>query len=54
MATTATPDEIVATARQAAAAAQEGTPAWHERSPMVEVGLGLQAILPLVASCTSF
>ena len=42
------PQEIIETARQAAAAAQTMEPAWYERSPGVEIILGVRAILPLV------
>lgn len=42
-----TPREIIATAR-AAAMAQEALPPWYERSPGVEIVLGIRAILPLV------
>ena len=45
---TVTPDEIIAAASQAAAAAQAVEPAWYERSPGQEVALGVRAILPLV------
>ncbi len=45
---TVTPDEIIATARQAAAAVQTVEPAWYERSPGQEIVLGVRAILPLV------
>ncbi|MFZ0470370.1 MAG: DUF1538 domain-containing protein [Thiogranum sp.] len=43
-----TPDEIIATARQATAAVQAVEPAWYERSPGQEIVLGVRAILPLV------
>jgi len=43
-----TPQEIIETARQAAAAAQSVDPAWYERSPGAEIVLGVRAILPLV------
>jgi len=44
------PQEIIEAARQAAeaAAAQTIEPAWYERSPGVEIVLGVRAILPLV------
>jgi hypothetical protein len=45
---TVTPDEIIAAAGEAAAAAQAVEPAWHERSPGQEMVLGVRAILPLV------
>ena len=45
---TVSPQEIIETARQAAAAAQTMEPAWYERSPGVEILLGVRAILPLV------
>ncbi len=44
---TVTPQEIIESARLAAAAAQV-LPAWYERSPGVEIILGVRAILPLV------
>ena len=46
--TTASPEEIIATAAAAASAASETSLAWYERSPVQEVVLGVQAILPLV------
>ena len=45
---TVTPEEIIATARQAAAATQVTVLPWYERSPGVEIVLGVRAILPLV------
>ena len=47
---TVSPQEIIEAARQAAeaAAAQTIEPAWYERSPGVEIVLGVRAILPLV------
>ncbi len=42
-----TPEEIIAAAKQAAAA-QAAEPAWDERSPGEEIVLGVRAILPLV------
>lgn len=42
------PQEIIETARQAAAAVQTIEPAWYERSPGEELVLGVRAILPLV------
>ncbi len=45
---TLTPEEIIEAARQATAAAQAVEPAWYERSPGVEIVLGVRAILPLV------
>jgi hypothetical protein len=46
--TTVSPEEIVAMAAAAASAASETSLAWYERSPVQEVVLGVQAILPLV------
>ncbi len=43
-----TPAEIIEAAAQAASAAANVTPAWHETSPWVEIILGIRAILPLV------
>jgi hypothetical protein len=43
-----TPEEIIASVKQAASAAGEGTPAWYAASPWVEMILGMRAILPLV------
>ena len=48
VASTTTPAEILEMARQAAAAADSGGQPWYERSPGVEIILGLRAILPLV------
>jgi Protein of unknown function (DUF1538) len=45
---TVTPAEIIETARLAAAATQTAALPWYERSPGVEVVLGVRAILPLV------
>ena len=45
---TLTPEQIMETARQAAAAAHAVDPAWYERSPGEEIVLGVRAILPLV------
>jgi len=42
------PSEIIETARQAAAASLAMAPSWFERSPGVEIVLGVRAILPLV------
>ena len=42
------PQEIIAAATAAKAAAQAVVPAWHERSPGMEIVLGVRAILPLV------
>ncbi|MCU0836717.1 MAG: DUF1538 domain-containing protein [Chromatiaceae bacterium] len=47
VAATVTPAEVLAAASAAGDAAASGL-AWHERSPWVEVVLGLRAILPLV------
>ena len=44
---TVTPAEIIEAAAHAAAAAQADAP-WYERSPGVEIVLGVRAILPLV------
>ena len=46
--TTVSPAEIMEAARQTASAGGDATPAWYERSPGVEMVLGVQAILPLV------
>jgi hypothetical protein len=43
-----TPEEIIEASRQAAAVAHAVKPAWYERSPGVELVLGVRAILPLV------
>ncbi len=43
-----TPAEIVESARAAAAIAQAAQAAWYERSPGLEIVLGVRAILPLV------
>jgi len=45
---TVTPAEIIETARLAAAATQTAVLPWYERSPGVEIVLGVRAILPLV------
>ena len=45
---TMTPDEIIASAQAATAAADAATLAWYERSPGLEIILGFRAILPLV------
>jgi hypothetical protein len=45
---TVTPEEIIAMAREAAAATQTTVLPWYERSPGVEIVLGVRAILPLV------
>jgi hypothetical protein len=45
---TVTPDEIIAAAREAASATQAVALPWYERSPGVEIILGIRAILPLV------
>ena len=45
---TLTPEEIIESARQAAASAHAVVPAWDERSPVAEIILGVRAILPLV------
>ncbi len=43
-----TPEEIIASVKQAASAAGQMAPAWYEASPWVEIILGMRAILPLV------
>jgi hypothetical protein len=43
-----TPDQIIEAARQAAALPQAVELAWYERSPGVEIVLGVRAIVPLV------
>jgi len=45
---TITPDEIIASAHAAAAAVSTTSLPWYERSPWVEIILGIRAILPLV------
>ncbi|MEN8802980.1 MAG: DUF1538 domain-containing protein [Thiogranum sp.] len=45
---TLSPEDIIAAAKQAAAAAQAAEPAWYESSPGEEILLGVRAILPLV------
>jgi len=45
---TISPEEIIASAQAAAAAADTTSLAWNERSPGVEIILGIRAILPLV------
>ncbi|MEN8166667.1 MAG: DUF1538 domain-containing protein [Pseudomonadota bacterium] len=45
---TVTPEEIIEAAKQARAAVQDVQPAWYERSPGMELVLGIRAILPLV------
>jgi hypothetical protein len=45
---TQSPEEIIALAQQAAAAAQATEPPWYARSPGEEIVLGVRAILPLV------
>jgi hypothetical protein len=45
---TQSPEEIIAFAQQAAAAAQAAEPPWYARSPGEEIVLGVRAILPLV------
>ena len=45
---TASPDEIMAAAAAAASGIGAAQPAWYERSPGLEIVLGVQAILPLV------
>ncbi len=48
VASTTTPEAIIEAAQAAASAAQAAVPAWYERSPGVEIILGIRAILPLV------
>ncbi len=48
IASTATPTEIIAAANHASGAVQAVMPAWYERSPGMEIVLGVRAILPLV------
>lgn len=48
VASTASPAEIIAAVAAAKAAAQTVVPAWYERSPGLEIVLGIRAILPLV------
>lgn len=43
-----TPAEIIAAAAQSAAGAADQTLAWYEKSPGVEIVMGIRAILPLV------
>ena len=42
------PEQIIAVAHAAQAAAASSTPAWYERSPSLEIVSGIRAILPLV------
>ncbi len=48
VASTVTPGEIVEAARAAASISQDGPLPWYERSPGVEIVLGIRAIAPLV------
>jgi hypothetical protein len=48
VASTTTPEAIIEAAQATASAAQAAVPAWYERSPGVEIILGIRAILPLV------
>ena len=48
VASTVTPTEIIESARLAASAAQDVQLSWYQRSPGVEVILGIRAIAPLV------
>jgi len=48
VASTLTPAEIIAAANSSVAGIQAGEAPWYERSPGVEVVLGVRAILPLV------
>jgi hypothetical protein len=48
VASTVTPAEIMEAARLAASAAQDVQLAWYQRSPGVEIILGVRAIVPLV------
>lgn len=49
VAATTSPAEIIALAAQAAASVEPGALPWYERSPGLEIMLGIRAILPLVA-----
>lgn len=48
VAATTSPAEIIALAAQAAASVEPGALPWYERSPGLEIMLGIRAILPLV------
>jgi len=48
IASTATPAEIIVAAHHASGEIQTVAPAWYERSPGMEIVLGVRAILPLV------
>ena len=48
IASTVTPAEIIAVAHHASGAVQAVAPAWYDRSPGMEIVLGVRAILPLV------
>jgi hypothetical protein len=48
VASTVTPAEIIAAAHHGSQAVQAALPAWYERSPGMEIVLGVRAILPLV------
>ncbi|WP_447965335.1 DUF1538 domain-containing protein [Nitrospira sp. Ecomares 2.1] len=48
IASTVTPTEIIAAAKQASGAVQAVPSYWYERSPGVEIVMGIRAILPLV------
>ena len=48
VASTTTPEAIIEAAQATASAAQSAVPAWYQRSPGVEIILGIRAILPLV------
>ncbi|WP_405235151.1 DUF1538 domain-containing protein [Lentisalinibacter orientalis] len=48
VAVTLSPEQIIAAARIAEAAAEAATPAWYETSPGQEIVMGIRAILPLV------
>ncbi len=45
---TVSPEEIIEAAKQTAGGTQVVDPSWYERSPGVEIVLGIRAILPLV------
>lgn len=48
IASTVTPTEIIAAAHHASGSVQAVMPPWYERSPGMEIVLGVRAILPLV------
>lgn len=45
---TVSPEQVLAAAQAAKAAAAQATPGWHETTPGVEVVMGVRAIVPLV------